>query len=301
MADITIERLKTAVAEEKKGLPISDATVQLLQKHVQATDGRVVGTDNLQYSLQSEIWSTSIVLGPPAIWSMINLNDSHNSLVQAFCGEQINLDDFIATMGPDKEQCARNINMPSSDELLELFKSEVFPDKMRAFIKANICAYCPGLKSAESVKAICSDQAAGFTRPPNPNSTTYADEVKMRELALARTLQVHTCQMRRCLQFDKHSKLVCKRKSPWATANEDFVDELGQWGAKWFPATTGHKCNEPVEVANNHRDHEAEAQLPHLPTCGVQAADDGTGHRDDDPNQSTLVHGHKFICMAVVF
>ncbi|THG93269.1 hypothetical protein EW026_g7927 [Hermanssonia centrifuga] len=487
MADITIERLKAAVAEEEK------RSSYLRCRY------------NSRYCLRSEIWSTSIALGPPALWSTINLNDSHDPLAQAFCGEQINLDDFIATMGPDKEQRARNIagdpygagkffhftlnailetllqvkvskyqvksdvgifgkvsayfgtveaqgrgtlhlhmliwlkNAPSSDELLELLKSEVFRDKMRAFIKANVRAYCPGLESAESVKAIRSDQAVGFTRPPNPDSTTYADEVKTRELALARTLQVHTCQMRQCLQFDKQGKLVCKRKAPWATANEDFVDESGQWGAKrlyayvngwnpsillyarcnndcklltngrdtknlsyyvtsyaakkqgrgfsmsailaqgyayhvqhpradyvdslrdtqrllifrlvhsinreqelsgamvmsylmgwgdvyrshqytavfWSsfvsaltkafpdvytrPATAGHERNEPVEVANNHGNHEAEAQLPQSPTRGVQPADDGAGHGDDGPDQSTLVRGHKFICMAVVF
>ncbi len=329
MADITTQDLKRAVAEEEKGLPISDHGVRLLRKHVQATAGRVVGTDSSRYRLRSEIWSTSIALGPPAVWSTWNPNDSNNPLAQAFCGEQINLDDFIATMGPDKDTRARNVasdpygaakffhftvnalletllqvkvtkyqvrsdtgifgkvsayfgtveaqgrgtlhlhmliwlkNAPTSDELMELLKSDVFRAKMCAFIKANVRAYCPGLESAESVKKIPSDQGVGFNRPLHPDSPTFTEDMNTRELGLARTLQVHTCKIRRCLVFDKHGKLVCKRKAPWSTSNQDFVDETGHWGPKrlypyvngWNPSVLLYAgCNNDCKILTNGRD-----------------------------------------------
>ncbi|PSR82814.1 hypothetical protein PHLCEN_2v5968 [Hermanssonia centrifuga] len=151
----------------------------------------------------------------------------------------------------------------TSAELLELLKSDLFRDKMKTFIKANMRAYCPGLESAESVKAIRSDQAVGFTRPPHLDSPTYAQDVRTLKLNLARTLQVHTCKIRRCLQFNKYGQLVCKRKAPWPTSNKDFVDETCQWGPKrlyvfvngWNPWITIYaRCNNNCKLLTNGRD-----------------------------------------------
>ncbi|THG94190.1 hypothetical protein EW026_g7232 [Hermanssonia centrifuga] len=154
-------------------------------------------------------------------------------------------------------------NAPTSDELMELLKSDVFRAKMCAFIKANVRAYCPGLESAESVKKIPSDQGVGFNRPLHPDSPTFTEDMNTRELGLARTLQVHTCKIRRCLVFDKHGKLVCKRKAPWSTSNQDFVDETGHWGPKrlypyvngWNPSVLLYAgCNNDCKILTNGRD-----------------------------------------------
>ncbi|THG94143.1 hypothetical protein EW026_g7271 [Hermanssonia centrifuga] len=63
---------------------------------------------------------------------------------------------------------------PTPAELLELLKSDLFRDKMKTFIKANMRAYCPGLESAKLVKAIRSDQLWALHVPPHPDSLTYA-------------------------------------------------------------------------------------------------------------------------------
>jgi hypothetical protein len=51
----------------------------------------------------------SIYVGPPSLWITINPCDLHNPIAQAFAGENIDLDNFISTLGPDKDQRAQNI------------------------------------------------------------------------------------------------------------------------------------------------------------------------------------------------
>lgn len=210
--------LEQSQAEEEKGIPISHPAVCLLKSHVNATIGRIMGSDQSQFKLQSQIWSTAIYLGPPYLWIMINPIDLHDPIAQVFARENIDLDNFIATIGPDgdtsKEYCHRPIccskvlplpdkynigdlipkltkyqvksgmgilghvaayfgtvesqgwgtlhlhlliwlkHAPTSDEILELLKSEEFHAQIIAYIQTNLCAYLPGLESATSVEHI---------------------------------------------------------------------------------------------------------------------------------------------------
>lgn len=109
LSTITLEKLNKAREEEEKNLPISDPAVRLLRKHIHATGGRVMASDQARYQLRSQIWSTSIYLNPPSLWITINPCDLHDPIAQVFCGEEIDLDSFIATAGPSKEQRAQNI------------------------------------------------------------------------------------------------------------------------------------------------------------------------------------------------
>ncbi len=151
-------------------------------------------------------------------------------------------------------------NTPTGEELSELFNVASFRTKMEQYIKANVRAYLPGLESAETVKAIPRQPSAGFARPPHPDSPNYAENVKLFELQMVRSLQVHTCKVRRCLQPNKHGKLVCKRKAPWMRAARDFVTEEGRWGPRreyaymngWQPAITIHgRCNNDCKILTN--------------------------------------------------
>lgn len=109
LSTITVEKLERASREEKKNEPISDPAIRLLKQHVHATGGRVVGTDQSRYRLRSQIWSTAMYLGPPSAWITINPTDLHDPIAQVFCGEQIDLDNFVRTAGPDAERRAQNI------------------------------------------------------------------------------------------------------------------------------------------------------------------------------------------------
>ena len=59
-----------------------------------------MASDQAQYQLCSQIWSTSIYLNLPSLWITINPCDLHDPIAQVFCSEEINLDSFMATMGP---------------------------------------------------------------------------------------------------------------------------------------------------------------------------------------------------------
>ena len=109
IAAVTAEKLDQAREEEEKGILISDEAVRALKRHVYATAARVSGTDQSRYHLRSQIWSTSTVLGPPSLWITINPSDLHDPIAQIFAGEEINMDRFMATLGPDKTKRAKNI------------------------------------------------------------------------------------------------------------------------------------------------------------------------------------------------
>ena len=109
MSLVTTAKLEAAKQEEEKGLPISDPAVRTLKSHIHSTASRIQGSDQARYRLRSEIWSTSAALGPPSLWITINPSDLHDPIAQVFAGEEINMDEFMAHLGPDKDQRAKNI------------------------------------------------------------------------------------------------------------------------------------------------------------------------------------------------
>ena len=109
MSTVTAAKLEAAKREEEKGLPISDTAVHALKNHIHATASRIQGSDQARYCLRSEIWSTSTVFGPPSLWITINPSDLHDPIAQVFAGEEINMDEFMAHLGPNKDKRAKNI------------------------------------------------------------------------------------------------------------------------------------------------------------------------------------------------
>ena len=318
VATITAEKLEQAKTEEEKGLPISDEAVQALKRHVYATASRVSGTDQSRYRLRSQIWSTSTVLGPPSLWITINPSDLHDPIAQIFAGEEIDLDKFLATLGPDKARRAKNIaddpyaaakffhfmittiletlfqvkitpaqvksgmgvfgrvtayfgtvesqgrgtlhlhllvwlkHVPSPDEISALLKTDTFRKRVLAFIQANFRAYVPGLESAESIAALPHNNEISYSRPPNPDCEDYEGELQRSELALARMEQVHVCKPRRCLVYNQHNQLVCKRRAPFQVSEDAFITDTGLCGPKrlygyvntWVPSIlVNARCN----------------------------------------------------------
>ncbi len=291
-----------------------------------ATAGRVQGSDQARYQWRSQIWATSIYLNPPSLWLTINPCDLHDPIAQAFAGEEIDLDNFIATAGPSKEKRAQNIaadpyaaakffhflirailqalfgvdatryqvksgsgilgrvsayfgtvesqgrgslhlhmlvwlkDAPNADEMHDLLKSESFRELIRAYIRANLRAYVPGLESTDSVKNIPNETEIAYSRPPNPDEDDYDNQLVEFEQRVVRAKQVHTCAPRCCLIFDKYGRLKCKRKAPFACAEDDFVDEAGNWGSKrlfpymngWIPGVSVNaRCNNDGKLLTN--------------------------------------------------
>jgi hypothetical protein len=152
---------------------------------------------------------------------------------------------------------------PNADEMLELLKQESFRSRVSAYIRANLRAYLPGLESAESVKRIPVEKEIAYNRPPNPDAVDYDQQLRDFELRLARTEQVHTCKIRRCLIVTKSGRYRCKRRAPFERSMEDFIDENGKWGPKrlyefmngWIPGIlTNVRCNNDGKMLTNGAD-----------------------------------------------
>lgn len=109
LATLTAEKLQKACDEENRGLSISDPVVRLLQKNVYATSSRVKGSNQQRLQCRGIIWSTCIMKNPASLWITINPTDLHDPIAQVFAGEDINLDNFLSTVGPDVDQRVRNI------------------------------------------------------------------------------------------------------------------------------------------------------------------------------------------------
>ncbi len=109
LSTITAKKLQLAEQEEAKGERILDSAVRLLKSHIHATAGKVMGSNASKFRLTSQIWSTSISLGPPSLWITINPCDLHDPIAQFYAGADIDLNEFLATAGPDAHQRAQNI------------------------------------------------------------------------------------------------------------------------------------------------------------------------------------------------
>lgn len=118
-----------ASIEEEQGIPISNPTVQMFRKQLTAVCAKVTGTDENRRSIRSKIWGCTLVNGPPTVWMTINPSDIHDPIAQFLVGENINLDDFNAQLGPDNASRAFNIAENP------LAAAEFFHITIRAFLK----------------------------------------------------------------------------------------------------------------------------------------------------------------------
>lgn len=107
LSRITISDLHRAAEEEGKGLPISNPAVRSLRKHVTAMAGKLMGSDFARIANRSKLWSTTVMMNPPTLWLTINLADIHDPIVQVFAGENIDMDHFDRTLGPDRHRRAQ--------------------------------------------------------------------------------------------------------------------------------------------------------------------------------------------------
>jgi hypothetical protein len=106
---VTVQKLRHAQSQEEAGQEVTDSTVQLLRKHVRATLGRVMGSDQSRNQMRSQIWSTTMCKGPPSLWMTINPSDLHDPIAQVFAGEDVDLNRFMKCMGPNSHRRAQNI------------------------------------------------------------------------------------------------------------------------------------------------------------------------------------------------
>ncbi|KAG2750956.1 hypothetical protein P692DRAFT_20847043 [Suillus brevipes Sb2] len=106
-ARLTAEDFASAAHEEAKKEPLSNPVIRSLKKHLSAVRVNVIGTDESRISIRAYIWGMTILRNPPSLWLTINPTDTHDPIVQVFAGEDIDLDSFDRTGGPDSAERAK--------------------------------------------------------------------------------------------------------------------------------------------------------------------------------------------------
>lgn len=55
LSTLTVAKLEEASRQEQNNEPVADPAARLLQQHIHGTGGRVHGSDQMRYSLRSQI------------------------------------------------------------------------------------------------------------------------------------------------------------------------------------------------------------------------------------------------------
>jgi hypothetical protein len=109
-------------------------------------------------------------------------------------------------------------------------ETEAFRSKVNAFLKATIRADIKGT-TAETVLQLKKQPDIGYSRPVDPREDNYELRRQLAETTIAQAVQVHTCGVNTCIRTKK-GKLVCKRRSPWPLATEEWILPTGEWGPR---------------------------------------------------------------------
>ncbi|SJL05242.1 uncharacterized protein ARMOST_08608 [Armillaria ostoyae] len=101
--------LLLASKQEKCKTPFTNPAVQALRTELTAVHSKVPGTDESRRTLWSKIWSMNVMFNPPNLWITVNPNDTHDPIAQVIVGENIDLDHFLAHVGPTAALRAKTI------------------------------------------------------------------------------------------------------------------------------------------------------------------------------------------------
>ena len=115
---------------------------------------------------------------------------------------------------------------PNADEMLELLTQPQFRDKIARYINHNIRTDLDGFDD-EYVRSNERERHISFSRPPDPRTQDWEENVKTMEWKLARAHQVHVCKMSTCLRRNQQGNLVCKRHAPWPLVERTIVHATG--------------------------------------------------------------------------
>jgi hypothetical protein len=288
----------TASEEERRKAPYSNPVVRELRKHISAVRMKVQGTDEARAGMRSQIWGMTVMKNPPSLWITLNPSDNNDPIAQVMAGEEIDMDRFLKTAGPNATTRSQNIaadpyaaarffhfiinvvieelfgfttargrshikrqkgilgevagyvggveaqgrgtlhlhlilwlvGAPTGAEMKDALKVESFRKKVVKYIAANITADVPKVRT-EDVASAKKEKSITYSRPPDPRNANFEHNAKIAEIALANSVQLHTCEKERCLVV-KQGRLQCKRGAPFDISVEDWVGEDGSWGPK---------------------------------------------------------------------
>lgn len=96
MRHLTPHDFEIAAEEERGKKPFTNVVMQSLRRCLTMVRAKVMGTDESRIKIRSYIWGMCIKKNPPSIWLTLNPANTHDPIAQVFCGNDIDLDGFIA-------------------------------------------------------------------------------------------------------------------------------------------------------------------------------------------------------------
>nr|GAT49182.1 predicted protein [Mycena chlorophos] len=145
---------------------------------------------------------------------------------------------------------------PTADVMKSALQTESFREKIKRFVAQNICAYTgpddAKLKSRQG-------RHVAYSRPEDPRFPDYPQRRDAAEIKIARATQPHECKPRLCQRI-RGGRAECKRRAPWKTSPEAWVDANGDWGPhhEWGylnawnpPPLQVGRCNQDMKLITN--------------------------------------------------
>ncbi|KAF8425808.1 hypothetical protein L210DRAFT_3615050 [Boletus edulis BED1] len=314
---------------ERDALLLSSLTIaDLKQAEKEEASHKPISNTRCRAAYRGQIWGTCLQLRGPSLWITLNPCDLHDPVLQVFAGEDIDVDAFERTMGPDKNKRALNVardpyastkyfffiinailstlfgievtrdqihstggvlgklsgyfgvveaqgrgslhvhvllwlkDAPNSETMHSLLQTEAFRDRIRSFMKMNVCAHVDGLTEA-TIKTMSRETDLAYSRPPNPDSPHWNAEFTDRLCRVVRSQQVHTCTKSACLRYNTRGQLTCKRRAPWPLSGGDSIDSQGNYTPRrtvpyihtFCPSiSVAICCSSDIQVLTNGRD-----------------------------------------------
>ena len=122
LADLSLHDLREAQMDEEAHRPIQNERVRHLRRHLYGTSSHIMGSGKMRESYHSQIWGGSLWLRPPSLWMTINPMDYEDPIAQIFAGENIDMDFFCQSLGPDPCARAKNVaNDPCASAFFFIF------------------------------------------------------------------------------------------------------------------------------------------------------------------------------------
>ncbi|KAF8995077.1 hypothetical protein BDQ17DRAFT_1330731 [Cyathus striatus] len=224
------------------------------------------------------------------------------------------MDNFVRTAGPDKHKRAMNIvNDPYAAAKFFHYLINIILSKLFGITVTQFKTHVTNNNNVE----------IAYSCPPNPDSEDFWEELRTFEGKVAHAKQINTCEVRRCIIYDKNGHPKCKRRAPFERSETEYIKEDGTWAPKrlykntnnWNPSTTTqvkgnndkiklfnarnmsteHK-NDPSSRENKNNDNEAERPEDE----DDESDDEDSNHTEDeseDENEKEITQADELLTL----
>jgi hypothetical protein len=124
------------------------------------------------------------------------------------------------------------IGAPTSQTMKSLLTSSTFHNKVCEFIRTTIHADIEE-KNHKEVIAIPREPDVAYSWQIDPDDLDYPTKCKKKEVALARSVQLHKCDPN-SWQRMVGNRLVCKRRAPFVMSSWEWIEPSGAWGPEQY-------------------------------------------------------------------